>query len=477
MRLLGLEISWDRTDGLLVRAPVAPISSLYGAGQPISGPNLWNNIFNSTTEPCPGAWQRNIIQDRTSLLSFSAVYSCVTGIASDIAKLRIKLCRDEDGIWTEITEGSPWLPLLRKPNHYQTRLKFVEQWILSKLLSGNTYVGLERDNRGVVNAMYVLDPSRVTPLVADNGDVFYDLKRDNLSQVFDQIVVPASEIIHDSMPGLFHPLVGISPLYASAMSITMGNAIQGNSESFFKNRSLPGGLLTAPGRITDETATRLKTTFEEKFSGTNLGRLFVGGDGLEFKPIAMTAEQADLVEQLKWSVSDVARAFHYPEYKLGGPLPPYSGNIQALTLSYYTDSLQILIESLEAHLDAGLALPLGQGTEMDIDNLLRMDTTSLFDSNNKAVGGGWMAPDEARFRANLPDVEGGDTPYLQQQNFSLAALAKRDAQADPFGKQLSAPQQPIVQPAKEEPLEPRGEYDVEEYAVENLREELVAAND
>ncbi len=33
---------------------------------------------------------------------------------------------------------------------------------------------------------------------------------------------------------------------------------------------------------------------------------------------------------------------------------------------------------------------------------------------------------------SLPPVAGGDSPMLQQQNFSLAALAKRDAKEDPF---------------------------------------------
>ncbi len=38
-----------------------------------------------------------------------------------------------------------------------------------------------------------------------------------------------------------------------------------------------------------------------------------------------------------------------------------------------------------------------------------------------------MAPNEARRREDLPPVDGGDTPYLQVQNYSLAALANRDA--------------------------------------------------
>ncbi len=67
-----------------------------------------------------------------------------------------------------------------------------------------------------------------------------------------------------------------------------------------------------------------------------------------------------------------------------------------------------------------------------------MDTTALFESNNKAIAGGWMSPDEARQKKNMPPVDGGDTPYLQQQNYSLGALAKRDAQDDPFASKAPA---------------------------------------
>jgi hypothetical protein len=49
-----------------------------------------------------------------------------------------------------------------------------------------------------------------------------------------------------------------------------------------------------------------------------------------------------------------------------------------------------------------------------------------------------MAPDEARERYfGLGPVEGGDTPYMQQQMFSLKALAQRD-QNDPFSKPAPA---------------------------------------
>jgi hypothetical protein len=49
-----------------------------------------------------------------------------------------------------------------------------------------------------------------------------------------------------------------------------------------------------------------------------------------------------------------------------------------------------------------------------------------------------LAIDEARARFDKRKTPGGDTPYLQEQNYSLAALAKRDALPNPFGAKAPA---------------------------------------
>lgn len=474
MNFLGFDIAF--------RSPVESLSIVPRAAIPaglqtVRSQSSWLHSWwgGPVHEPFTGAWQRNITEDsQTSLLAFSAVFACVTGIASDIAKMRIKLSRNNDGIWEEITQHQPWLPLLRKPNHFQTRIEFVEQWIVSKLLHGNAYILKQRnDERKLVTALYVLDPTRVTPLVATDGSVYYQLKRDHLGQVTDDrdgVIVPASEIIHDRMVCLWHPLVGVSPLYACATSTTMGNRIQSNSTNAFANASRPGGVLTAPGHIADDTAARLKSAFEANFSGANVGRLAVLGDGLKFEPMMLAPEVMQLVEQLRFTVEDVGRAFHYPQDKLGGPVPPYSSNAEARTMVYYMDCLQPHIEKMELCLDEGLELPSGIGTEMDLDNLWRMDSNALADANAKGVGSGVVAPNEARFRANLGPVEGGDSPFLQQQNYSLSALAKRDAQDDPF--QTATPPAPANPPADTTPSAKHIQH-IKSHSATRLTKELV----
>lgn len=390
----------------------------------------WFRILESFS----GAWQNNVEVDFGSVLSFHADFACRTLIASDISKLRVKLVKkDDDGIWTEVSSPA-YSPVLRKPNHFQNRIQFFETWVLSKLQRGNTYILKQRDNGGSVRQMFVLDPLRVKPLVADDGSVFYELNTDELSGLPDRVIVPAREIIHDRFNCMFHPLVGMSPIYAGGLAAMQGLAIQSNSTRFFENGAQPGGVLVAPGAISDETAGRLKEYWDNNFTGKKAGKVAVLGDGLKYEAMAAKAIDSQLIEQLKWSAEVVCSVYHVPPYKIGvGQMPSYN-NVQALNTEYYSQCLQKLIEDIEICLDEGLGMT-GEkiGTEFDLDGLLRMDSVTQMQALKEGISAGIMSPNEARRRLDLKKVDGGETPYLQQQNYSLAALAKRDAQEDPFG--------------------------------------------
>ncbi|OQR35189.1 phage portal protein [Pseudomonas sp. T] len=387
-------------------------------------PSNGGGWFPIVRESFAGAWQRGISTKVADVTSYSAVYACVTLICADVGKLRVSLTRNVGSHWQEVS-NSPWVRVLRKPNHYQTRNQFFENWVASRLLTGNAYILKERDMRGVVDTLKVLDPTRVQVMVADDGSVYYDLYTDNLPGVPDQVRVPASEIIHDRGICLYHPLVGTSPLMACCWSAGLGNEIIRNSAHFFKNASQPSGILSAPGAIADQTADRLKAHWDANFAGHNAGKVAVLGDGLKFEMMAINPIDAQLIDQLKFSVEDVCRAFHVPPHLIGASTPP-NYSIEQLTSNYYSQTLQTILESIEACLDAGLELPSDMGTEFDISQLMRMDTSSRFEAWNKAVGGGWMTPNEARSRENLPPVPGGDTPYMQEQNWPLRHLADRE---------------------------------------------------
>src|SRR5262249_53044631 len=159
----------------------------------------------------------------------------------------------------------------------------------------------------------ILDPNRVRPMVNESGDVFYELQRDNLTGLQEPaILVPASEIIHDRWNTLYHPLVGLSPIYAAGINALAGLRTEQNSARLFANGAQPSGILTAPGRISEETADRLKSYFQDTFTGSGAGGTAVVGDGLEYRPLTMTAVDAQVIETLKWSDSTIAAVFGVP---------------------------------------------------------------------------------------------------------------------------------------------------------------------
>jgi len=401
-------------------------------------------------EPFTGAWQQNKEVAASTALAYFAVYACVSLIAADISKLCLRLmAKDSDGIWTE-TDSPSFSPVLRKPNRYQTIIKFLEQWMVSKLTRGNTYVLKQRDNRGIVTSLYVLDPSRVIPLVTNDGAVYYEIKRDDLSQVDEEnTILPASEIIHDIMCALYHPLIGVTPIYAAGMAATQGLAIQNNSTTFFGNGANPSGMLTAPGAISDETAQRLLTTIANK----KVGETLVGGDGLKYEKFSMSAVDAQLIDQLKWTADVVCACYHVPPYMIGvGPPPPYA-NVEPLVQQYYSQCLQNLIASLEACFDEGLGLgkQFGNafGVELDPDDLIWLDSNTKSTAAKNGVGGP-MSPNEARKKYyGLGPVTGGEVPILQQQYWPIDQLAERQTPGIP-----AAPvAQPQDQPGDEPPVD------------------------
>jgi|JI10StandDraft_1071094.scaffolds.fasta_scaffold34873_7 HK97 family phage portal protein len=410
----------------------------------------WMTVWAGSLDPMHAsqAFQLDINARPRRVQSNWAVFACQTLIAGDIAKLRISLTEKKDGVWQE-AESVPYDKLFRKPNGYQIWQQFIEFWSLSKQRRGNSYVLIERDRSTRPAALHVLDPDRVEHLIAPDGSVYYRLHVDDLAGVPEgDVVVPASEVMHDRFNCFFHPLVGLSPLFAGALAAMGGLTMQEEAQRFFRNGARPGGILVAPTAISTDLAKQYKTEWETNYSGANAGRTAVLGNGLKYEAIRETAVDSEIVALLKMSAEIVCTVHHVPAYKVGvGAMPTYQ-NAEILNQIYYDDCLQKLIEAIEGLLDDGLELYNVDGRKLraqfDLDGLLRMDTATKIKTLGEAVARSIMAPDEARARVGLAPVPGGKYPLAQQQNFSLEALSKRDESADPFGtaKPEPAPEPP-----------------------------------
>lgn len=388
------------------------------------GRDDWHTLM--VQEPFTGAWQRNMEERQSTVLCYPTLYGCLNRIASDIGKLPFLLkIEDVNGIWSIDTANTAYWPVLRKPNAYQTAQQFREAWLLSKLIQGNTYVLKGRDDRRVVTRLWVLDPCRVQPMVSDSGDVFYQINYGTGSNLLpanypgEQLIVPASEIIHDRMNCFHHQLIGVPPLCAAHWPAVKNLKILKDSTTFFSNGANPGGILTAPAGMSDEDAQLVKDYWNTNFQGSNAGKVAVVGADMKFTPFGFKAADSQLVEQMRYSDEQVCQPFGVPPFKIGIGSIPAGMKVDDINQLYYADALQAHIEAIEALLDEGLGISRPQGVELDLEPLLRMDVGKQADVHTKLVGGGIETPNEGRLAFGLRGLIGGDTVYMQQQDYPL----------------------------------------------------------
>jgi HK97 family phage portal protein len=434
MRIFGYHLTLTKA------LPLAPVSSSGG----------WYPIVR---EPYTGAWQMNDELTPANLLTNPTVYRCVSLIATDIGKCRCRLVRlDADGIWTE-TSNPAYTQVLRRPNRYQTPQQFFEAWTIARLLYANVYVYKERDQRGVVRALYVLDSSKIKPLVAPDGGVYYELSPNELAGIVtttDRLVVPASELIHDRWNCLFHPLVGVPPLYAAGGAAAQALQIQNSSTAFFANGARPAGIVSIPAGIGQDQADRVRDYWKQTAGDVSRGltRFLTGGS--TYQAVTATAVDAQVTEQQKQAANTIAGVFGVPVSMVdSSQQPPYANN-EASTLQYRSQCLQTHMTAIENSLDDGLELATDLGTEFDIDDLIYLDSTTKTKTVADAIGAGVMTPNEGRVQFNLPPVPGGDTPYLQMQYVPLDAAAREM----PASTRQAAAAPTSATPAEAEPVEP-----------------------
>lgn len=419
MNVLGWRVARTKTLELEQKQALSSLDSWRSWGSWIRG---------FIQETSAGGWQQNEEVSLQTALAHPTVFACVSLIQRDIAKMRPLLGQFDNRVFQELTNPA-YSPVLRKPNHFQTWQQFAETWINSKLVFGNTYVLKRRDNRNVVIALYVLDPARVTTLLSPDGSVFYRLSADDLPTVGQDVTVPAREMIHDRMPALFHQMHGVSPLYAAANVIAQGMNIQQSSSRFFANGAQPGGLLMSEHPIPQEMADRLKTIWETNFSGDNAGKIAMLGGGLKYQALEQhKASDAQLTEQINWIDEKICSCFGMPPHKVGVGDQPNYNNIEALNQQYHSECLQDKTDAMQTLLAEGLNTD-PYVIRLDTTDLLKMDTATMVKAASEGIRAGFLAPNEARrIFFNLPPVEGGETPYMQHQDYSLQALSRRDQQ-------------------------------------------------
>lgn len=442
MRLFGVEISFRRTK--------KDETGLQGVEASRSGRG-WRTIFDHR----PGAWQMDMelptSGETTNALQVSPVIACVRLIAGDISKMGLCVYRLIKGVW-QADKHQVFSRLFRKPNSYQTCIDFLQCWLYSLLLSGNTYVFIARDEGNKVTGLFILDPTKVTVLVSPDGAIFYRVGPDPLSPFNEDegAILRAEDVIHHRYLPLLNPLIGVSPLIACGDSARVIAGMTSASAELHENNAVPPGILWVPEGYSEAQMDRIA----DRWNRLKQGRTAVLENTLKFESLQVKYVDNQAAEIAKYSAQDICMAFNVPPWKLDLTTRPGGDNPEAAEVLYYTQTIQPLVEHIEELLDVALEIPDDVAVMCDTKRLFRMDSKTRAERLVKLVGGMVMAPNEARAEEDLPEVPGGNAVFGQQQNYSLSELEKQSV-SKPTPTAAPPPGGASGLPGKEGPAEPK----------------------
>lgn len=248
-----------------------------------------------------------------SAMRVSAVYASIRIISGAVATLPMDIKRRVDARTREdASDHWAWKLLRRKPNRWQTPSQFRRMMTAHLVLRGNAYA-MKVISRGQVQELIPLNPDRVK--CEQNADL-------SLSYVFTrkdgrQVQLGQADVMH--LVGLsFDGVHGVSAITYAREAIGSSLAMESHGANTFKNGARVSTVLIHPGKLGKEGAEFLRESLDAyRAGGESEGRALILEEGMDTKPLALSAEDAQWIEARQFSRVDIAMFMGVPPSMLG----------------------------------------------------------------------------------------------------------------------------------------------------------------
>lgn len=365
-------------------------------------------------------------------LKIDTVYACVRIRSESVAKLPLKVYQeDESGVSSQKRHQIQQLLKLR-PNPYMSAFDFWKVIEAQSCLYGNAYANIEFDKKGKVVGLWPMESNRVK-IVVDNDTSISGIAmpRSKIAyQVdlgYEQRKLSVDEVLHFKGGVTLDGIVGISPL--DLLKGTLENGASANKfvNNFYKQGLQVKGIVQYVGDLDEKAKRNFREKFESMSSGlSNSHRIALMPVGYQFVPIALNMHDAQFLENNQLTIRQIASAFGIKMHQLNDLTRATHTNVAEQQNEFYTDTLQPILTMYEQELTYKLLLDEeieeGYFFRFNIDAILRSDLKTRYEAYEIGIRGGFLKPNEARAKENLPPTEGADVLMVNGSNVPITKI-------------------------------------------------------
>ena len=348
--------------------------------EPMLGPG-WG-LHNAAGQPVSARLAENL----------STVQACVAVTASTLASLDAYVYRQGPDGRTE-APTHPVSRLIAQPNGLQSWPDFIE-WITAQvLLYGNAVAVIDWDGAGRPTALRPVPWQMVAVSLLPAGRIAYDVtdSQGKRSRYLDGEVFHLKDRSDDGM-------VGRSRISRAPEVIGAALGLQEFSGAMWRNAATPSGALQSDKPLNDAQFTRLRAQFDEIAVGTkNARKALILDNGLQWKPMSVSPEDAEVLASRRFTVEELCRLFQVPPPLVQDYTNNTFTNSAQASLWFAQISLSPWVRKIEAEfqrtvLGAGSAFTLS----IDLSSLMRGDYATRWQSYGIAVANGILDVNEIR---------------------------------------------------------------------------------
>lgn len=344
------------------------------------------------------------------------VYACVSIIASTLATLPLVVYERKAGAGRRRAEEHPLYPMLHEtPNPRLSAVAFFEMLQAQLLLWGNAYAYIDHGPPFLDATLWPLISRHVTPRM--NGQsLVYDVQTAD-----GRVTLTDDQVLH--VPGLsFDGLSGNSPITQARQSLGLAVAAEEFGARLFSNGIQLGGVLEAPGPLTDKAYLRLQAAMESRRGLSQAHREMILEEGLKWHQAAINPEDAQFLETRKFQRTEIAALFRVPPHMVGDLERASFSNIEQQSLDFEKHTMRTWIVRWEQEINRKLFPERDFFAKFSVDGLLRGDIKTRYDAYAVGRTNGWLSANDVRLLEDMNPIDGGDK-YLVPLNMAPAGTS------------------------------------------------------
>jgi HK97 family phage portal protein len=364
-------------------------------------------LFDLTPNTC------GISIGRAGALRVPAVAAAIQLISEAVASLDVAVKRIEDGVEVDVADH-PALALLRDTaNDWTSGFELIRHLVMDALMldvGGMAWVNrvngqpreIIRYRSGLMN--FDID--------TDTGERFYRLSTTKLS---------SSDVIH------LLPPMGRAPLSLAMEAISIAVALDRHAARLFTRGARPSGALKFPKGMGEESVKKARAAWRATHEGEDTGgQTAILFDGAEFEGFTLASTDAQFLENRRFQIEEIARAFNIPAPMIGDLSRATWSNSEQKGREFLSYTLEPWLRGLEGALRRALFSDEERATHVirfDRDDLTRADLGTRATVINSLIASQTLNPNEGRSWIGLPPRDGGNE--FLNPNISAAPAAPK----------------------------------------------------